>query len=454
MMRDFEEIGERLDAHRAEFPRDETTPRQFVVGERLFHASLGVDGTVVRIDSAGVWFWPDSGDMEAFPVHRPNHELARLALSEAARLPTEFQWRDPADIPPRPWLYGRHLIRKQVSVTVAPGGVGKSSLTICEALSMASGRKLLGDWTAPALKVWIYNLEDPRDEMDRRIIAAMQHHNVAPEEIAGRLYVDTGRERSLTTAIQTREGVQILKPELDALANEIEARGIDVLLVDPFVSSHQVQENDNGAIDAVAKEWSRLADRCNCAIELVHHTRKTNGEEASTESGRGATALLSAARSGRVLNKMTDEMRAEAGVQDDPATFFSIQRDKANLAPVGNRVWRRMASVQLANGDSVGVAEVWEYPDTFDGVTAADLLRVQRALDGKAMRYSDQAGDDWAGVTVAEVLGLPVTTKAERKRVKQIIEAWLKSGALVKGEKLGPIRKPVPTVEVGEWATE
>lgn len=61
------------------------------------------------------------------------------------RLPTEFSWRDPSTIPPRPWLYGQHLIRKQVSVTVAPGGVGKSSLTICEALAMVSGRELLGD---------------------------------------------------------------------------------------------------------------------------------------------------------------------------------------------------------------------------------------------------------------------------------------------------------------------
>lgn len=64
--------------------------------------------------------------------------------------------------------YGRHLIRKQVSVTFAPGGVGKSSLTICEALAVASERELPGDWTAKGLKVWLYNLEDPRDEMDRR----------------------------------------------------------------------------------------------------------------------------------------------------------------------------------------------------------------------------------------------------------------------------------------------
>ncbi len=83
---------------------------------------------------------------------------------------------------------------------VAPGGVGKSSLTICEGLAMASGRELLGDWTATDLKVWLYHLEDPRDEMDRRISGAMQHYNVTPQEISGRLFVDTGRERELTVA--------------------------------------------------------------------------------------------------------------------------------------------------------------------------------------------------------------------------------------------------------------
>lgn len=391
-MRDFAEIGAHIDAHRAEFPRD-------------------------RED----------------------------------RLPTPFVWRDPSTIPRRPWVYGYHLIRKQVSVTVAPGGIGKSSLTICEALSMVSERKLLGEWVAPGLKVWVFNLEDPRDELERRIVAAMLHHQVSPDHIIGRLFVDTGRERDLTTAVQTRDGIQILKPEFDALASEISKRQIDVLIVDPFVSSHRVSENDNGAIDLVAKEWAKLADRCNCAIELVHHTRKTNGEEATTESARGATALLGAARSGRVLNRMSDELKTEAGVQDDPATYFAVSRDKSNLAPVGKRVWRRMASVALPNGDSVGVAEAWEWPDTFDGVTLESLLSVQHAIDGKQLRHSEQAGADWVGCVVAEVLGLDVDH--DRKRIKKLINEWLKSGALVKGEKLGPQRKRVPTIEVGEWAT-
>lgn len=371
--------------------------------------------------------------------------------------PTAFVWRDPASIPPRPWVYGRHMIRKQVSVTVAPGGVGKSSLTILEAICLASGRQLLGEWVpTEGLRAWVYNLEDPRDEMDRRVIAAMMHHHVKPEEVEDRLFLDTGRERPLCTAMDIRGETMIVKPEIEALEAAIKARGIDVLIVDPFVSSHRVSENASGAIDLVAKEWARLADRCNCAIELVHHTRKTGGQEATTEDGRGSSALLGAARSGRVLNKMSDEMKEQAGIKDEKGTIFGIDRDKANLAPAGARQWVRMVSVDLGQGDQVGVPEVWEWPDAMAGFTSKDLLAVQNEIDkrcvaGNPPRFSDQTGD-WAGHIVAEFLDMDAVD--DKRRIKKILSDWIKSGALKKGEFIDARREKRPTVEVGEWAVE
>lgn len=371
---------------------------------------------------------------------------------------TPFVWRDPSTIPPRPWVYGRHMIRKQVSVTVAPGGVGKSSLTLVEAICLASGRQLLGEWVpSGGLRAWVYNLEDPRDEMDRRVIGAMIHHGVKPDEVDGKLFLDTGRERPLCTAVDIRGEVSIVRPEIEALAAALTERQIDVLIVDPFVSSHRVSENSSGAIDLVAKEWARLADRCNCAIELVHHTRKTGGQEATTEDGRGSTALLGAARSGRVLNKMSEDDRKKAGVDQDPATYFGIDRDKANLAPVGARQWIRMASVDLGQGDHVGVATSWQWPDAFDGVGVRQLIDVQREVHrrheaGTPPRASDQAGADWIGSVVADVCGLDVDE--DKARIKALIKSWMASGALVKGEWIDPTRRPRPVIEVGEWAFE
>lgn len=403
---------------------------------------------------------PLRGDM---PPSLPDEAYAGdFAGPESASVPplsaTPFVWRDPSTIPPRPWVYGRHMIRKQVSVTVAPGGVGKSSLTLVEALCLASGRELLGEWVPrEGLRAWVYNLEDPRDEMDRRVIGAMIFHGIKPDEVEGKLFLDTGRERPLCTAVDVRGEVTIVRPEMEALAAALTARQIDVLIVDPFVSSHRVSENSSGAIDLVAKEWARLADRCNCSIELVHHTRKTGGQEATTEDGRGSTALMGAARSGRVLNKMSDEDRKKAGVDQDPATYFGIDRDKANLAPVGARQWIRMASVDLGQGDHVGVAQSWQWPDAFDGIGVRQLIDTQREVArrweiGNPPRFSDQAGAEWIGALVGEICGLDLDQ--DKAQIKTILKSWMASGSLVKGEWTDAKRMKRPVIEVGEWAFE
>jgi hypothetical protein len=62
---------------------------------------------------------------------------------------------DLAGIPPREFLFGRHYQRRTVSGTVAPGGTGKSSLVMVEAIAMATGRDLLGEGAKVPLKAGI-----------------------------------------------------------------------------------------------------------------------------------------------------------------------------------------------------------------------------------------------------------------------------------------------------------
>jgi hypothetical protein len=78
---------------------------------------------------------------------------------------------DEASLPPREWLYGRHYQRRTVSITAAPGGFGKSSLDMVEAIAMATGRNLLGEEPPVRLRVWLHNGDDSREEMDRRVVA-------------------------------------------------------------------------------------------------------------------------------------------------------------------------------------------------------------------------------------------------------------------------------------------
>ena len=105
-----------------------------------------------------------------------------------------FVFRAEEQIPPRRWLYGRHLLRKFLSVDIAAGGIGKSSVKVVEALALATGRSLLNKPVHDGPKrVWLYNLEDPAEETERRIAAACKWFNIHPDDIEDRLFVSSGR---------------------------------------------------------------------------------------------------------------------------------------------------------------------------------------------------------------------------------------------------------------------
>lgn len=384
-------------------------------------------------------------------------ELEAVASTEAkaaAKIKaTPFTWRPTAEIPKRQWLYGKHLLRKFLSLDVAAGGVGKSSLKIGEALAMATGRDFYNKGLPEGpLRVWMWNLEDPHDEIERRLHATAQRFRVRPEEIEDRLFVDSGRDQPLVMATEGPNGAMIVRPVVDALIAEMIERKIDVLQIDPFVSSHAVSENDNNAIDVVAREWNVVAERTGAAINLVHHVRKQNGAEATADSARGASSLIGKARSVLVYNRMTEDEAARLNVPEDERFFyFRVDNDKANLAPPERGDWYRMNNEDLANGDSVGVACTWTPPDAFAGVTRQHLYAVQRALSDGEWRENIQTKDAWAGHPIASVLGLDLEKKHDRKRVQTLLHVWVQEGVLEIVEKEDRKRNIRKFVTVGRW---
>lgn len=378
----------------------------------------------------------------------------------AARAPdafrfTPFSWKDPASLPRRDFAFGKHYIRKYVSVTVAPGGLGKTSNSVVEALSMASGKDLTGDKPQKRLKVWLFNAEDPRDEMDRRIMAACLHYGLTPEDIEGHLFLDTGREQELIVMQEDRKsGVTVNVPIVEAVAEQIRRHKVDVLIVDPFVSTHRVNENDNGAIDKVAKLWAQIADDTNCAIDVVHHLRKLADREATVEDARGAISLIGAARSVRVLNRMSVEDANAAGIDvKDRYSYFHIHYGKQNLTRMDTtQHWRKMESVRLGNGpnkitpgDSAGVVTAWKWPTTEEIVSdlsPEQIANIKSVLRGQGYKAAPQ-GKPWAGDAIAYVIGEDLDDKAARKRVGSLLKALLKEGVLEQIEDRDPVSRAV-----------
>jgi hypothetical protein len=122
-------------------------------------------------------------DEQPMRVSAPEPSSAPSA-STVLYKPTAYVFRNPSQIPRRQFVYGKHLTRGSVSATVAPGGVGKSSLKLVDAVAMAVGRNLLGDKPIAPLRVWYINLEDERVEVERRVAAICLYFNINAEDLA------------------------------------------------------------------------------------------------------------------------------------------------------------------------------------------------------------------------------------------------------------------------------
>ena len=161
---------------------------------------------------------------------------------------------DPSAIAPREWLYGKYLIREFVSITSAPGGLGKSSLALVEAVAMATGLPLLGVKPFKQMNVAYWNGEDPRDEIARRVVAVAKHYGIDQTALAERFFFGSGREMGLKLATMRDGSAVIAMPIASEVIDFLLRNEIDALLIDPFISCHSVKENDNDAMDAVVKE--------------------------------------------------------------------------------------------------------------------------------------------------------------------------------------------------------
>jgi AAA domain len=68
------------------------------------------------------------------------------------------------------------------------------------------------------------------------------------------VFIDSGRTMEIILATTKKGETTIADPVVDAVIKTIKENQIDVLIIDPFVSSHRVTENDNNAIEAVVKK--------------------------------------------------------------------------------------------------------------------------------------------------------------------------------------------------------
>ena len=118
------------------------------------------------------------------------------------------------------------------------------------------------------------------------------------------------------------------------LRKTIEVRKPDLVMLDPFIKLHALEENDNGAMDFVCDLLVQLAIEYDIAVDAPHHTKKGQLTAGDADVGRGASAARDAGRLIYTLTRMSeDEANAFSITLEDRPRYVRLDTGKVNTAP-------------------------------------------------------------------------------------------------------------------------
>jgi hypothetical protein len=355
---------------------------------------------------------------------------------------------DGSTIPRRQWIVPGLLLRRNVTILVAPPGSGKSLLTLQMALMMGTA-KPWGGWRPRGVyKTLVINAEDDSDEMRRRLYAACHEMEIVACDLRARVAVAEAPGDIVIAKADSRSKTVVRTPMVERLVQTVTDNGFDVLVVDPFAETFEGDENSNSELKWAAVLWREIARRTNAAVMLVHHTRKFGAEAGSMDSARGGGALVGVARIVSTLFQMTEQ---EAVIYDVPEEqrhqYLRFDDAKANLTLVTFAAkWFFKKTFVLPNGDGdepadeIGVLMPWAPRGIFaripnelanvilDTIAAGALGKEGAPGDRFCLSRRGEDNRRWAGKVIRALVECAID------EAQKVLDTWIKSGLLVEIE--------------------
>jgi hypothetical protein len=225
-------------------------------------------------------------------------------------------------------------------------------------------------------------------------------------------------------------------PLLDEIECAIIEHSIDVLILDPFIKLHGVDENSNAQIDGVIGLLADLALDYRIAVDMPHHVRKGGGDAGDSDMARGASAFRDAIRLAYTLNPMTKDEAETFNV--DPRQrkrYVRMDSAKVNIAPAAEDArWFELHSVGIRNGtdeypegDHLQVADVWEPIDPLKFMSPTVRREILDAIDaglpgGVLYSGAPNARDRAAWQVIKDRV-----PELSAKQCRRVIRDWLAS---------------------------
>jgi putative DNA primase/helicase len=227
-----------------------------------------------------------------------------------------------------------------VAVLAAPGGAGKTTQLIHEAICIGLGRPVWGMEVKTQGWTLIVTAEDSREIFAARLREIMRHMDLTEDErhtaLANvRVWDVTGEAVKL---IHVRDGNLMLSPLADHIINAYRANPPVMVVFDPLISFGADESRVNDNEQALITAARRIVRGLECCVRLIHHVGKANARDKSLDqyTGRGGSALADGARMVAVLQPWDGNQKEPLppGCTVGPDTSVTaLARPKLSYAP-------------------------------------------------------------------------------------------------------------------------
>ena len=297
-------------------------------------------------------------------------------------LPVEPAWRLAARADEQRWLVTGLWSEQAVGIVGGEPKCCKSFLALDLAVSVASGTPCLRHFSVThSGRVLLYAAEDALHVVRRRLegicaAAGCQLRNLDVQVIT----VPTLRLDFPADAEALERTVQQLKPRL--------------LILDPFVRLHRIDENASGEVAPLLAYLRELQRRHALSVLVVHHAKKSSGRVRAGQALRGSSEFHAWGDSNlylrRSLNSLTLTIEHRAAASP-PTLTLELQTQGEALAlhlsqvlaeptPASASVDERIAAALMDAGRPVPVSEL------------RNLCRVRNATLHQRLAALTQAG--------------------------------------------------------------
>lgn len=394
-------------------------------GAKAAEVLLGTGTSAVSIPE-------DTGPREISPA--PEEDYSAWKLGSFTPL---------GELPARPWVYRRFLMRGEITVLAGAGASGKSLLTLTAAIYLALGRDFHGYKLAtpgqPGNSV-IYDAEDKHDEMMRRLYAACQALDVEPRQVEPHIALVSGKDPRSGRPKLVRLDGGVPKPDIKSinlLLNKCHHQNVAMLGIGPLVKMHSgLNENDNAHMDMMMDALTEVAVQGNLALLLSHHIAKpgaagTDAYVGNVDSIRGASNIVNSARFAFTLAAPTQEDASRMNLTRDQRSRLVRfdETEKMNMAlRSGEPVWIAKRTVLLPNGDEVGAF----VPADMSAATEANRQQMAHRL------HLEMESRGLASMSLTEAAAIlqdmdPLYSKLTARQVKVRLEAFFAEDAALPG---------------------